>query len=231
MEKKFNFVYLTTNLINGKQYVGDHSSNDLNSTKTINYLGSGKCFNNAKIKYGKENFKKEILEYFPTKEEAFNAQEKYIKEYNTLTPNGYNISPKGGNKVKGCHSEETLLKMRMSMLGKNKGKTPWLGKHHSEESKRKNSESHRGKATFLGKHHSEESKQKNRKNNIGKSHGPMTQIHKDKIAKTKIGKLRSEDAKQKMRKPKIKINCPYCNKKISGAMYKRWHGDNCKSRY
>ena len=34
-----HFVYITTNLINGKQYVGDHSTNNLEKDK---YLGSGK---------------------------------------------------------------------------------------------------------------------------------------------------------------------------------------------
>jgi hypothetical protein len=28
----------------------------------------------------------------------------------------------------------------------------------------------------------------------------------------------------------IKIKCPYCNKFIDKANYKRWHGDNCKNK-
>ena len=108
MEKKFNFVYLTTNLINGKQYVGDHASNDLDSWKTKNYLGSGHYLYYAIKKYGRDNFKKEILEQYNTRQEAFDAQEKYINEYNTLVPNGYNISPKGGAGIN-CFSEEIHL--------------------------------------------------------------------------------------------------------------------------
>ena len=37
-EKKYNYVYITTNLENKKQYVGDHSTNNIND----GYLGSGK---------------------------------------------------------------------------------------------------------------------------------------------------------------------------------------------
>jgi len=83
---KFHYVYITENILNGKKYIGDRSCNCL--PEKDYYLGSGIHLKNAKEKYGKENFKKEILELFETKKEAFDAQEKYIKEYNTLTPNG-----------------------------------------------------------------------------------------------------------------------------------------------
>jgi hypothetical protein len=52
-----NFVYLTTNLLNGKQYVGSHEGYENDS-----YLGSGTYISRAVKKYGKENFKREILE-------------------------------------------------------------------------------------------------------------------------------------------------------------------------
>jgi hypothetical protein len=47
-------IYKTTNLINGKMYVGQDSHNN------PLYLGSGKVLGLAIEKYGIENFKKEI---------------------------------------------------------------------------------------------------------------------------------------------------------------------------
>lgn len=115
-EKLYNYVYLITNLDNGKQYIGDHSTNNLEKDK---YLGSGDLIIKAKIKYGKEKLKKEILEFFSTKLEAFNAQEKYINLYESnVSQGGYNISPKGGLCVKGCHNKETKEKISKSNTGK-----------------------------------------------------------------------------------------------------------------
>jgi hypothetical protein len=48
-------IYITTNLINGKQYIGLHSKNNKS------YLGAGTLLLKAIKKYGKENFSKEIL--------------------------------------------------------------------------------------------------------------------------------------------------------------------------
>jgi len=48
-------IYKTTNLINGKYYIGKDSKN------SKNYLGSGIAIKKAIKKYGKENFKKEII--------------------------------------------------------------------------------------------------------------------------------------------------------------------------
>lgn len=90
--KKYHYVYLTTNLINGKQYVGDHSTDNLNDK----YMGSGILLVAAIKKYGKENFKKEILENFNSRHYAFKAQKKYIKKFKTISPNGYNLHRSGG---------------------------------------------------------------------------------------------------------------------------------------
>jgi len=62
------FIYKTTNLINNKIYVGKHktSAND-------GYLGSGLILGYAVDKYGKENFKREILEYGKFREKQVNV--------------------------------------------------------------------------------------------------------------------------------------------------------------
>ena len=149
MEKKFNFVYITTNLVTGKQYIGEHSSQILNDS----YLGGGSsAFKPAVKKYGKENFKREILEFFDTKEEAFNAQEKYIIEYNTLSPNGYNISPRGGLKFRGSCAESTKELLRKRII--------------SKETREKISKAVKGKN--VGKKRSTETKELIRNINIGK---------------------------------------------------------------
>ena len=46
---KKHYVYITTNLINRKQYVGDHSTDNLN----VSYLGSGSILHKAINKYKK----------------------------------------------------------------------------------------------------------------------------------------------------------------------------------
>ena len=89
------YIYLTTNLVNGKKYIGQH-----NGSIKDNYLGSGVLLVKAIEKYGKENFKKEILEECDITE--LDEKEKYwIAYYNALEDeNFYNLS-KGGQKGDG----------------------------------------------------------------------------------------------------------------------------------
>lgn len=56
---KFYFIYKTTNLVNGMFYIGKHETLKVDD----GYLGSGNYLLNAIRKYGKENFKREILEF------------------------------------------------------------------------------------------------------------------------------------------------------------------------
>jgi len=117
-------IYKTTNLLNGKIYVGKDSKNN------PNYLGSGIYIYKSIKKHGKENFKKEIICECCSKEEL-NKKEKYwIKTLNSKIPNGYNISDggDGGDNFTFNPNRENIRK-KQSVIKK--------GKLHSEEHNRK----------------------------------------------------------------------------------------------
>jgi len=72
----FYTVYKTTNLVNGKIYVGLHVTEDLND----DYLGSGKQIQAAVEKYGSDNFKKEYIKICNTPEEMYNLEAEIVNE-------------------------------------------------------------------------------------------------------------------------------------------------------
>lgn len=113
----FGYIYLTTNTINNMIYIGQHKSNVFDS----HYKGSGTLIREAFKKYGKENFKVELLEECFTQEEM-DFKERYYESIYGL-PNfsiGYNITKGGQDKTfSGCkHSKETKNKMSLSKIGK-----------------------------------------------------------------------------------------------------------------
>lgn len=81
-------IYKTTNIVNGKIYVGkDEKNNPL-------YLGSGKILKLSIKKYGIDKFKKEIIETCGTRKELDEREKYWIKELSATT-HGYNISEGG----------------------------------------------------------------------------------------------------------------------------------------
>lgn len=122
-------IYKTTNLINGKFYIGKDANND------PLYFGSGKILKQAIKKYRNENFKKEILEVCSSLEEL-NIREKFwISELNAIKE-GYNLTDGGTGGDTWTHND---VKVHF-----NSGKTPWnKGKInvYTEETRLKISES------------------------------------------------------------------------------------------
>ena len=85
-------IYLTTNLINGKKYIGQHKI----SKQKDYYLGSGKILRDAIKKYGHQNFKKTQIELCDTIEQANERERYWIKFYNAVNDeNFYNLSEGG----------------------------------------------------------------------------------------------------------------------------------------
>ena len=73
-EKKYHYIYKTTNLKNGKFYIGMHSTNDLND----GYLGSGLRLRRSIRRNGIENFKIEHLEFFHNRIDLANRETELV---------------------------------------------------------------------------------------------------------------------------------------------------------
>ena len=113
-------IYKTTNLINGKIYVGKDKYNN------PNYLGSGKILKKAISKYGLNNFKKEILEYCETQCVLNDREVYWIDELKSTNKSiGYNIV-RGG--VGGAEFSERV---------KNKISETSKGRKRTDDAKRK----------------------------------------------------------------------------------------------
>ncbi len=129
------YIYKITNTINNKIYIGQTVKSILHRQKRHIYAFSSKskrtALNSAIVKYGKNNF---IVEEVDTAQniDELNIKEKYyIKFYKSLSPNGYNLTTGGNNKLL---SDETKLKISLA----NKGK------YVTDETKLKLSLSHKG---------------------------------------------------------------------------------------
>ena len=121
----FYTVYKTTNLLNGKHYIGKHKTNNLDD----GYMGSGKILLQSIEKNGIENFSKEILHIFETEEEM-NEKE---KELVTISEQTYNLC-EGGNGGFSYINNNDIPKFK--------------GKSHSAETKRKISEYRKGRSNY-----------------------------------------------------------------------------------
>ena len=89
----YGYIYLTTNLINGKIYVGQKKS----EVFLPQYKGSGKALRNAFDKYGRDNFSVRLLCPCFSKEEL-NEEERFLIDYfdcRVKNGKGYNISEGG----------------------------------------------------------------------------------------------------------------------------------------
>lgn len=109
--KKYHYFYKITNLINGKYYYGIHSTDNLDDA----YKGSGIRLNEAYNKYGIDNFEKEILKYFDTRQKASEYEKKIVTEEEVNSDNCYNLTTGGDkgicNAFKNKHHKEETKKI------------------------------------------------------------------------------------------------------------------------
>lgn len=149
-------IYKTTNLINGKFYIGKHKTKILED----NYLGSGKLLKRAIKKYGIENFKKEII-LICSSEEEMNVKE---KELVVLSEDSYNLCSGGKGGFGYINKNNLKAKVVISEKRKLEISKFFKGKPRSEKDKKKISESIKKlnrtgiRNPFFGKKHSDKTK-------------------------------------------------------------------------
>ena len=166
MKSKFHFLYKITNWYNGKEYIGKHSTYNIND----GYMGSGTAIKQAIKKYGIEYFTKEILQQFNSAEEMFEAESQIVNEEFVKALDNYNIKLGGVGGWDYINSQ--LTEEERSNSGKISGKIHKekliLDLDYRENFKKRSSETIKrthasGKIrydTFTGKHHSEDTKKK-----------------------------------------------------------------------
>ena len=88
-------IYETTNNINGKVYIGQHKTNNIDD----GYLGSGHLLQSAVKKYGRKSFSKKILHTFGSFEEMDAKEKELVTEDFVNRKDTYNIVAGGYNRA------------------------------------------------------------------------------------------------------------------------------------
>ena len=136
---KYYIVYRTTNLINGRYYIGSHHTFKIED----GYLGSGVILKKALRKYGRSNFSREVI-CFCTSYEAMREVETCFVKYHldNFASRCYNISYSGTGAMLGelnsfygkTHTDETKEKLSELAKGRMAGENnPFYGKKHTYE--------------------------------------------------------------------------------------------------
>ena len=175
-------VYLITNLVNDKKYVGQtiekYPSSRWNGHKTETRNGSKCSIHMAFRKYGIKNFQFEVIDESANNIDELNdLEEFYISFYDTFKGRGYNMTSGGDSRVM---SEETKDKIRQTRLGTKA----------SEETKKLFSEQRMGELNGMyGRTHSKETIEL-MKENRGSIHGKNNPMY---------GRKHSDETKEKIR--------------------------------
>lgn len=179
---KYHYVYLITNLINNRKYIGKRSYKG--NPEDDKYLGSGKYISRAVNKYGPENFSKEIIEFCETSDEAYEREAYWITHYNAVKNSDfYNLS-EGGKGSRGFSfvmPEEAKQKIGISKRGE---RNHFYGKGYLLSGENNG---------MYGKKHTREAKEKMSKNNC------MNQeYYRQNLSKIRKGSKLSEETKRKI---------------------------------
>lgn len=223
-------IYMIQNKVNGKIYIGQALDIESRWGKHKNLLRGNKNSPNKHLqyswnKYGEDNFEFTII--CECDENQLNTMEEYyifeLMSYDKRV--GYNKNYGGSS---GRPTEETRKKMGLKgeknpMYGRIGKLSPNYGKHWSEETKRKISESHKGKYggenhPLYGKHHSEETRKK------------ISKANKGKTASEETRKKQSEALKVALNRPEVKKKMSEARTGENNGMYGKHHSEETRRK-
>ena len=225
-------IYCSLDRTNGMMYIGKTSKDRPESRITDHKRADlDSYFHRAIRDHGIENFDFIWFHYKSIHPDNLDDMERYyIKKYNTMAPNGYNLTSGGEG---GILSAETKEKISRSHKGKAKSEDhkkkisetlsginhPNYGRTLPEETKRKISESHKGRKfteehkrnlseAHKGHKHSEETKRKMSKAHKGqiiseKQKAQISKVHKGKVVSKETRKKISESVKKAWERKKL----------------------------
>lgn len=138
MNEIIGYVYMITNNVNGKRYVGitkrSIETRFKEHIKCSRKLHSKQIINHAIAKYGIENFSIEKLEECKSLTRMRDAEMSWIEKMQShVSFNGYNVSMCAQHSLGIKQTDETKRKLSEINRGE---KHPMYGKHHTEEAKR-----------------------------------------------------------------------------------------------
>lgn len=243
------FIYKTTNLINHKTYVGIHQTENIDD----GYIGSGLTFLRAVKKYGKDNFKREIMEFCSSYGELLEKERIYVNEEWVNDKSNYNL--KTGGQSAGILSEESKKKISNTLKAKYisgeliaRNTAPYIA---TDEQKKQISDTLKKRYQVIEHHLKYQEPWNKGKTGVqvpwnkgtkglqtswakGLKLGPMGENQKDLISKSLKEYYKTNPHPTTGVEPwnkgveMKKTECPHCNKMVDIGNGKRWHFANCK---
>jgi group I intron endonuclease len=198
------WLYITTNKINGKKYIGQTTST------RKNYLGSGQIISAAIKKYGKENFIREII-YQGTWEEVDLLESLYIEAYDAVNSDDFYNLKEGGHH--GTHGNKITSK-KMSDAKKGKTYEEIYGEEEAKRQRDIRSEMYSGDGNPF----------------FNKSHDDITIEH---IKAKRAEQIITPESNQKRSESNSKLpkfQCVHCERWFFKRNLVQCHGDKCKER-
>ena len=154
-------IYCYTNKINNKKYIGQTTNENLRRIKfhtqeeyCTSHKNGGRLshFDNARKKYGVDSFAYEVLEQVTAEDldtlhlKLDKLERFYISKYDSYN-NGYNSTTGGSSGWIASKETKDLMSNIAKRRFRDPNSHPMYGKHHSEEAKKRISNSKKGTKT------------------------------------------------------------------------------------